>query len=84
MNFPDDTNIKGVDYKANSKSDLLITAWSKAAIKAGLETGIFVDVEFEYFQNNYPYIKRIYFKVLDKEFDDETTLKRALKMKAFL
>jgi hypothetical protein len=84
MNFPDDANIKGMDYKANSISDLLITAWCQAAIKAGLETGIFVDVEFEYFQSPHPYIKRIFFKFLDKECEDETTLKRMLKLKAFL
>ena len=84
MKFPKGSNIKGADYKANSSSDLLLSAWKHAAIKAGLETGIFVDVEFEYFEMNYPYIERIFFKIIDLEFEDETSLRRALKLKAFL
>jgi len=84
MKFPKESNIKGTDYRDNSPSDRLIKAWGAAAIRAGLETGIFVDVNFDYFQGNYPYIERIYFKVFDQEAEDETTLRRILKLKAFV
>lgn len=84
MKFPENANVKGYEYKDNSVSALIINAWSQAAIKAGLETGIFVDINFEFFPNNYPYISRIFFTVLDQEAEDETILKRILKLKAFL
>lgn len=61
-----------------------MSAWRQAAIKAGLETGIYVSVEIEYFNMNYPYVERIFFKFLDQEAEDESILRRMLKMKAFL
>jgi hypothetical protein len=64
------------------KKTPLIDAWQNAAISIGLETGIYVSVNYEY--DTYPYIRRIFFMINDHKFENLTELKRAIDLKVFL
>jgi hypothetical protein len=74
MNIPENANV--------TYDDPIYAAWKQEAIKIGIETGIYVSVSYDY--THYPHIKRIYFVALDKEFEDITSLRKTINLKAFL
>lgn len=63
----------------------LIFTWEQAAIDIGLESGIYVSVQQEYYDGHLDLlIKRIYFKLMEYEFENLRDLKKAVTNKAFL
>lgn len=72
----------------------MIDRWEAEASRLSLRTGVFIKVGCDYyttpastttgFVSVAMYISRIYFKVMDQEFESLMELKRAIKLKAFL
>jgi hypothetical protein len=61
--------------------------WDATAEQMSLETGIFILVEYEYYESvglMDPRIKRIFFKVGEHEFESLAELKTAINNRAFL
>jgi hypothetical protein len=67
-----------------NKGALLAKVWEDAAIQVGLDTGVHVLVKIDYWAGSGGDIQRIYFQVMDHEFESEKELRRALALKAFL
>jgi hypothetical protein len=58
-----------------------LQTWREIAARIGSETGVFINVKYELDEQ---YIIRIYYSVMEHEFESETELRRALALKAFL
>lgn len=67
-----------------TKGAILAKAWEDAAIQVGLDTGVHVLAKIDYWEDSGGDIQRIYFQVMDHEFESETEVRRALALKAFL
>jgi len=77
MKIPEDTNLSSPDMDATYE------LWETTARQISMTHGILVTVKHERPGWQGP-ITRIYFAVDDHEFESLLTLKRALRMKAFL
>lgn len=78
MKIPDDIDL----YQANPNESVVEAAWIEAAVKIGLQHGIYVRVVKKTDKNGW--VAEILFKVGDNTFGSLTELKRAIKNKAFL
>jgi hypothetical protein len=78
MKIPENIIVVGND------SDSIINLWYDAARRASLETGIFVEVKYEYRVSGPISLHSIIFKVMDHNFESLSALQTALKNKAFL
>lgn len=77
MKIPENTNLSSSDM------DVIYELWETTARQVSMTYGILVTVKHERSGWQEP-ITRIYFAVDDHEFESLLTLKRALRMKAFL
>jgi len=72
---------KGNVYLHSNISKRLFSDWRAAAATLELEFGVWIEVDTEYDIN---YMTRIYFRVMDHEFESVRDLKKALENKALL
>lgn len=84
MKIPDQS-----EWFHNTSGSHLYSAWKKTAHEIGMASGIYVSVicelhPFDAADPDGSYIKRLYFKVMDHEFEGSDELKKALENKAFL
>lgn len=71
------------DSSSNLRRDT-IKLWEETARKISLEYGIYCEVKFSYYNNNFEKASRIYFLVMEKECDSLKELIRLLDNKAFI
>lgn len=89
MKIPKAARLEGSD---------IMSLWKKSAQQLSLETGIYIQVSAEYGETPATiylapghiipstdfHLERIYFKIMDHEFESLNDLKKALNNKAFL
>lgn len=68
-------------YYNNNVARRLLQDWGDAARQIELEYGVWIEVKTEDDNN---VLSRIYFKVMEHEFENLRDLKKALEMKAFI
>ena len=78
MKIPSKSHI----YHNSNIAKRLFIDWRNAAAQMELEYGIWIEVETE--EDAQTALSRIYFKVMEHEFDNLKDLKKALELKAFI